>query len=151
MEVWIYANGIFCFHVSGGMSLYVCVIALPGSMMVGGGDTLGTHRIGKGIWDPERAERVGSQEVRVQSTWVCGRSRVVAFRLGGEMKSRRFRAQGGVRLQVADLWCSTALQDLGAPCRNRGKLEGETQSLSLPTLMSVFLCLKVPSSPDCSV
>lgn len=112
--------------------------------MVGGGDTLGTHRIGKGIWDPERAERVGSQEVRVQSTWVGGRSHVIAFRLGGEMKSSRFRAQGGIRLQVADLWCSTALQDLGAPCRNRGKLEGGDSELE-PSQLDVCLSLSESS------
>lgn len=112
---------------------------------------LGTCKIRKGIRDLERAKRVGSQEVRVQSTWLGGRSHTAAFGLGDEMKSRRFRAQGGVRLQVADLWCSTAFPDFGGPCRNKVKLAGETQSLSLPNLMSVFLCAKVSSSLDCSV
>lgn len=31
VEVWIYANGIFCFQVSGGVSLYVCVHARMGN------------------------------------------------------------------------------------------------------------------------
>lgn len=112
---------------------------------------LGTRKIRKGIRDPERAKRIESQEVRVQSTWLGGGSHTVASGLGDEMKSRRFWAQGGVRLQVADLRYSTAFQDLGGPCRNKVKLAGETQSLSLPNLMSVFLCVKVSSSLDCSV
>lgn len=74
---------------------------------------MGTHKIRKGIRDPERAKRVESQEVSVQSTWLGGRSHTAAFRLGDEMKSRCFRAQSSVRLQVADLWCSTAFQGLG--------------------------------------
>lgn len=59
---------------------------------------LGTHKIRKGIRDPERAKTVQSQEVWVQSTWLGGRSHTAAFGLGDETKSRRFRAQGGVRL-----------------------------------------------------
>ena len=112
---------------------------------------MGTHKIRKGIRDPERAKRVESQEVWVQSTWLGSTSHTAAFGLGDETKSRRFWAQRGVCLQVADLWCSTAFQGLGGPCRNKIKLAGETQSLSLPNLMSVFLCVKVSSSLDCSV
>lgn len=52
------------------VGVWVCaliwVIALPESILVGGGDTLETHRIGKGMWDLGRAEKVESLGVRVQ-------------------------------------------------------------------------------------
>lgn len=131
-DVWVCTRA--CAHMR--VCELIRVTAFPESILGGGGDTLETHRIGKGMWGLGRAEKVESQEVRVQSTWQGGPNHIVAFRLADETKSRRFWAQGGVHLQVADIWGSTALQDLGTPCRNRGKRQGETQSQSLPTLLT---------------
>lgn len=61
-------------------------------------DTLETHRIGKGVWDLGRAEKVETEEVRGQGTWWGGSGHIVAFRLAGEMKSRCFRAQCRIHL-----------------------------------------------------
>ena len=89
---------------------------------------MGTRKIRKGIRDPERAKRVESQEVTIQSTWLGGGSHTAAFGLGDEMKSRCFRAQSGVHLQVADLWCSTAFQGLGGPCSNKVNWRGRLRA-----------------------
>lgn len=136
MCIWVCVCTCVCMCVC--MPMWVTV--LPGRRFPG------STQDWKDEWDPGQAERVGSQEARIQSIWLGENSPMVAVRPGHKIKSRCFRAPGGIHLQVAELWCSTAHQDLGIPWETGGSCKGKVRPWAPPPR-----CLSFSVSLDISI